>query len=60
MNHRWLLRMSRWARNPPSEGRVKFVLAIILICVALYAYEHFFGWPEMLTPDATARRGYKP
>ena len=60
MNHRFLLRMARLAQNPPSMTRVKLVFAIIAICVALFAYEHFFGWPEILTPDPSARRGYKP
>ena len=60
MNHRWLFRMARWARNPPSEGRVKFVFAIILVCGALFAWEHFFGWPDMLTPNAPTRGGYQP
>ncbi len=31
MNLRWLFRMSRWARNPPSAARVAFVLGIELL-----------------------------
>ncbi len=49
MNPRWLWRMSRWARNPPSEKRVKMVLAVIALCLALFAYEYFFGAPEWMT-----------
>ncbi|WP_113911266.1 hypothetical protein [Roseovarius dicentrarchi] len=60
MNGHWLLRAVRWARNPPSAGRVKFVLAIIAVCIALYAFEHFFGWPDALSPDPSQRRGYRP
>ncbi|SEK29013.1 hypothetical protein SAMN05421666_1968 [Roseovarius nanhaiticus] len=60
MNSRWLLRMTRWAQNPPSAGRVKFVFAIIGICVALYAVERIWGWPEALSPDRSLQRGYKP
>ncbi len=60
MNSRWLLRMTRWAQNPPSAGRVKFVLAIIAVCAALYAVERFYGWPDALTPDRGVQRGYKP
>ncbi len=60
MNTRWLLRMTRWAQNPPSAGRVKFVLAIIGVCIALYMVERVFGWPEALTPDKAVHRGYKP
>lgn len=48
MNHRWLLRMARWAHNPPSEKRVIFVFAIIGLCLALFAYEYFFGLPDWM------------
>lgn len=48
MNLRWLMRMSRWARNPPSEKRVKLGLAIFAICLALFAYEYFIGAPEWM------------
>lgn len=51
MNPMWLVRMKRWARNPPSWGQVKFVVAIVLICLALYAVERIWGWPELLTPN---------
>ncbi len=45
MHQRWFWRMSRWARNPPSAKRVRFVLAIIAICLMLVAYEKIFGMP---------------
>ena len=51
MNWFWLLRMSRWARNPPSAARVKLVLAIVALCLALYAVERWVGWPEALSVD---------
>ena len=51
MNTRWLLRMARWAQSPPSAKRVKFVLAIIALCIALVAIEHFVGWPDTLSPN---------
>lgn len=54
----WLMRMSRWARRPPSWGRVKLIAAILLICVALYAIDRLFGWPAWLTPNGTARGGF--
>ena len=60
MNSRWLLRMTRWAQNPPSAGRVKFVLAIIMVCVALYSVERVYGWPDALTPQKAMQRGYRP
>lgn len=60
MHSRWLLRAARWARNPPSAGRVKFVLAIIAACAALYAVERFVGWPDALSPERAMQRGYRP
>ncbi len=48
MNPRWLWRMSKWARNPPSPARVKLFLAILAICLALGGYEYFWGMPEWL------------
>ena len=55
MNIRWLFRMARWAQNPPSAGRVKFVLAIVVLCIALFAFEYFYGWPDALSPDPRGR-----
>jgi hypothetical protein len=49
MNMRWLLRASRWARNPPGEKRVKLVLAVIALCLLLFGVERFIGWPDWLT-----------
>ncbi len=60
VNTRFLLRMARWAQNPPREGRVKFVLGIVVLCLGLFAYEQIFGWPEVLMPDRDVHRGYKP
>ncbi len=55
MNPRWLLMAKRWAQNPPSMGRVKLVVAIVGICIALYAIETIWGWPAWLTPDRARR-----
>lgn len=52
----WLLRMTRWARNPPSLRRVVMVLGIVVVCLVLFGIERFWGWPEALTPDG-GRRG---
>jgi len=49
MNHRWLIKMYHWARNPPSPMMVKIVLGVIAACIALFAVEYFWGWPEALT-----------
>ena len=51
MNMRHFLRMAKWARNPPSEKRVKLGLAVIAICLLLFGIERLIGWPEWLTPD---------
>lgn len=51
MNPIRLLRMAQWARHPPSDARVKLVLAIIAVSALLFGYEWFFGWPEWLTPN---------
>ncbi|KGB82568.1 MAG: hypothetical protein CL814_11920 [Confluentimicrobium sp.] len=53
MNPRWFLRMARWARNPPGEKRVKLVLGVIALCLALLAVERFVGWPDWLTVNGT-------
>lgn len=51
MNPRWFARMALWARNPPSPQKVKFVLAVIAVCLLLYGVERIWGWPEWLTPE---------
>ncbi|WP_204318761.1 hypothetical protein [Pseudooceanicola aestuarii] len=49
---RWLLRASRWARNPPSEKRVLLVLGIILACLAIWGLEQLVGFPDWLAPNS--------
>ncbi len=56
MDPRWLLRASRWARNPPSARRVYLVLGIVALCLALFAIERLFGWPDWLTPNPVRLR----
>ncbi|MDB5664947.1 MAG: hypothetical protein JWS11_1490 [Cypionkella sp.] len=48
MNPIWLMRMARWARHPPSPGRVKLVLGVVVACLVLFGIEHFWGWPDWL------------
>lgn len=52
----WFVRAARWARHPPSPGRVKLVLAVVALVVALFLIERFVGWPDWLTV-APPRRG---
>jgi hypothetical protein len=49
MNPMWFVRMSKWARNPPPWGRVKLVVGVILLSLALYGVELLWGWPDWLT-----------
>ncbi len=46
MNILQLLRMSKWARNPPSERRVKLVIAVLLICLMIAGIEYLGLWPD--------------
>lgn len=49
MNFFWLIRMRRWAQHPPSARRVILVLSVIVACLALYAVERIWGWPDWLS-----------
>ena len=51
----WLVRARRWVQNPPSPGRIKFIAAIILLCLLLLIVERTFGWPEALSPNNLRR-----
>ena len=59
MTPRWLMRMKRLAQNPPSEGRVKLVLGIIVVCAVVFLIERYIGWPDFLTAEPVGRR-WKP
>lgn len=52
----WLVRAARWARHPPSAGRVKLVLAVIAVVLAIGAVERFVGWPAWMTLEPEGRR----
>jgi hypothetical protein len=41
-----LLRMARWARNPPSTRRVVIVFAVVAICLALAGMEWIGIFPD--------------
>lgn len=47
----WLIRASRWARNPPSARMVRLVLAVIALGLLLAGLEHFGLWPDWATLD---------
>jgi high-affinity Fe2+/Pb2+ permease len=42
----WLLRASRWARQPPSARMVKLVLAIVAAGLIILALEWLDLWPD--------------
>lgn len=52
----WLIRMARWARHPPSWGRVKLVVGVVLVCLALAGVEYLWGWPDWLTVNRLPRQ----
>jgi hypothetical protein len=45
---RWMLRMARWSRRPPSQRKVMLVLGVLVACLALAALPHFGLWPDWL------------
>ena len=42
INFRQFLRMKRFAQNPPSWGRVKLVLGVVAVCLAIAGAEWVF------------------
>ena len=44
----WLMRAKQWARNPPSEGRVKLVFGVVAACLVVFGIEWFFGLPDWM------------
>lgn len=50
----WLMRMSRWARNPPSGKRVIMIVGIIAVGLAIAGIEALGLWPDALTLDRPA------
>ncbi|TRW96305.1 hypothetical protein FNJ84_13575 [Paracoccus sp. M683] len=51
----WLIRASRWARNPPSRRMVMLVFAIVALGLTLLGLEHFGLWPDWATLDNPRR-----
>jgi len=55
MNITWLLRMAKWARNPPGPGRVRLMLIVFGLVILIAGIEYLFGWPDALSLEP--RRG---
>ncbi|SLN59574.1 hypothetical protein [Roseisalinus antarcticus] len=53
---RWLMRMRKWRERPPSAQRVKLVLGLIALLVAIAAVERWVGWPDWATLQPTGPR----
>lgn len=56
MNQIWLLRMSRWARNPPSAKQVKLVFGIIALALVIFGIEWMGWWPDWATAERIPRK----
>lgn len=52
---RWLMKAKRWAQNPPSASRVKFVFGIIAVVLCVAAVERWVGWPDWATLEPAGR-----
>ncbi len=56
MNLMWLLRAKRWAENPPSAARVRLVLIVLALCLAIAGIDYFWDLPEWMIPNDTRGR----
>ena len=52
----WLMRAKRWANNPPSAGKVKLVIGLIVLLLVIAAVERWVGWPEWAKMDPRSGR----
>ena len=55
MSPHWLFKMSQWARNPPSVGRVKLVFAVILLVAVIWGIDLLGYWPDWARTDRIPR-----
>lgn len=56
MNPIWLLRMSRWARNPPSAARVKLVFGVVIAAGVIWGLDWLGFWPDWATAERVPRK----
>ncbi len=47
----WLIRASRWARNPPSARMVKLVLAVVALALLVAGLQYMGWWPDWATME---------
>ena len=60
MSPLWLLRMKRWAQNPPGTRRVALVLGVGLVCGLIVLSERAGWWPDWATTEPTGPRRTAP
>ncbi|MEL7099042.1 MAG: hypothetical protein AAGM84_09460 [Pseudomonadota bacterium] len=53
---RWLLMMSRWARNPPSDRRVALVFGAVALALVIWGIETLGYWPDWATAERVRMR----
>lgn len=46
MNIRHLLRVSKWARHPPSSQRIMILAVVLVLSLTVYGLDYFGVWPE--------------
>ncbi|MFV0386244.1 hypothetical protein [Paracoccus sp. (in: a-proteobacteria)] len=56
-NLNWLLRITKWARNPPGPRRVRLVLGVVLLALVIFGLERLGWWPDwaQIENDRTLR-----
>ncbi|WP_295044241.1 hypothetical protein [uncultured Paracoccus sp.] len=47
----WLLRASKWARNPPSARTVRLILLVLAVALAIAGLEWLNLWPDWARVD---------
>ncbi len=48
INPRHFIRMSRWARRPPSRRMVITVLTVLALAAVIVGVERTIGWPAWM------------
>jgi len=51
MNIRHLLRMSKWARRPPSKQRMILLAVVLSLSLTVYGLDYFGYWPDWATAE---------
>ncbi|MFK7743970.1 MAG: hypothetical protein AB8B47_02860 [Roseobacter sp.] len=49
MNIAWLMRMSMWARRPPSRAKIKLAAIVFAGVAVVFGLEYFGFWPDAMT-----------